>query len=177
MSIVAYNGISRNARTVSIQSTITQLQKKIELYKAQNGEYPVTTSVTPLASSTGHGWADSNCSAVTSSSERRTDWIPGLDITLPQSDGSITGAQGHRGYYLYVINGTEYILSAWNLLPGPATGSRHRRANWGLRSHERLLQVLLHCFERNQLQRNTSGRCITNPSLETRSHICYTKIL
>ncbi len=43
--IVAYNGVTRNARNSSVQSDIRNFQKKIEVWKVQNGSYPFYTQL------------------------------------------------------------------------------------------------------------------------------------
>jgi prepilin-type N-terminal cleavage/methylation domain-containing protein len=127
ISVVAYNGITKNAQLASMRSVITQLQKSIELYRAQNGVYPATQTLgTPLTSGSSVAFVDANCD-FTPSSQRKSDWIPGLGIKLPQGDTSIRGAANERGCYMYVSNGEEYVLSAWNLLSSPNTGNGYRR--------------------------------------------------
>lgn len=44
LSLVVYNGIQDRARYVQHLSSLQQMKKAIEVYHAQNGEYPVATS-------------------------------------------------------------------------------------------------------------------------------------
>ena len=120
VSIVAYTGIQERANNVSIQSTITQLQKRLELYSAQNGNYPVTFAGN--LGTNNAAFTDANCSR----DMARTEWIPGF-TDLPQGNFSGTGANGSGGCYIYASNGTEYVLSAWNTLRSPQTSNFYRR--------------------------------------------------
>jgi prepilin-type N-terminal cleavage/methylation domain-containing protein len=112
ITIVAYNGIQSQAKDSSIQSTIEQLKKAIEMYNIENGSYPVT-SVTPLVSGGGQvTYSSLGCPKGTA----RSDWIPGLAQSPPQLVTSNTGVNGYGGCYMYSSDGTRYILSAWNML-------------------------------------------------------------
>ena len=56
ITIVAYNGIQQRAQTSSLQTTVSQAARKIEVYKVQNGSYPAdiaTAGVTLNADYTG----------------------------------------------------------------------------------------------------------------------------
>jgi prepilin-type N-terminal cleavage/methylation domain-containing protein len=129
ISVVAYNGIQTRAANVKTQSTIAAIQRKIEAYKAENGSYPATQSI---AMSTGPTDAivrvDSGCnSAAGPNTDKRTDWVPSIDMTLPQSSNEI-GSRGDRGCFMYQSDGSYYILSAWNMVAGgPQTSTMYRR--------------------------------------------------
>ena len=62
ITIVAYNGIQNRGKAVAAQSAANALDKKAEIYFAENGQYPVTTSVI-----TGTGTQNSVTTATTSS--------------------------------------------------------------------------------------------------------------
>ena len=128
ISVVAYNGIQSRAKNASLQSTMANLQKKIEAYNAENGNYPVTQTGTLNQVQSGSVVrVDSGCSAaVGANNDKRADWIPGMDISLPQTTNE-TGSRGDRGCYMYQSDGTSYILSAWNMVNGPQTTTMYRR--------------------------------------------------
>lgn len=121
--IVAYNGIQERARNVKRHSDLSTVLKKLEVYHVENGEYPKTT-IHPASN-----WksidvrTDNNCFNGSS----QLDWVPGIVESLPQSDQSSIGVDGVKGCYLYASNGTEYVLSAWNMLSGPQTSMMYRR--------------------------------------------------
>ncbi len=123
VSVVAYVGIQERANNASIQSTISQLQKRLELYKAQNDGYPITVS----GSMGGNNAArtDANCSR----DNPTLNWIPGFD-DLPQGSFQGTGVDSRGGCYMYVSDGASYVLSAWNALRSPQTSTFYRRVGF-----------------------------------------------
>lgn len=121
--IVAYNGIQDRARDAQRKSDIASVQKKIELYNAQNEEYPKTTNNPKSNWKAADVRTDDNCFSGTS----QPDWIPGISGALPQSDPAGTGVDGIQGCYLYVSNGSEYVISAWNTLSTPQASTLYRR--------------------------------------------------
>ena len=123
ISIVAYRGIQERANNAALQSTISQLQKRLEVYKAQNDNYPVTT--TGALGNANSSLTDANCSR----NNATANWIPGLD-NLPQGSFSGTGANGAGGCYMYTSDGTSYVLSAWNALSSPQTSVFYRRVGF-----------------------------------------------
>jgi general secretion pathway protein G len=130
ITVVAYTGIQNRARNTALASSMTQIQRLIELYKAEHGMYPATGSATLVTGDSGPTVrTDSNCSAGT----QQADWIPGITQTLPQSDPSHRGAvrnstgEAQSGCYMYVSDGTNYILSAWNMRSSPSTEAGYRR--------------------------------------------------
>jgi prepilin-type N-terminal cleavage/methylation domain-containing protein len=121
--IVAYNGIQERARNSTRISSITSVQQLIETYNAQNGEYPKTTNNPKANWRASDVLTDDNCTNGSS----QADWIPGIP-NLPQSDpigGS--GVDGITGCYLYVSNGQEYVISAWNMVTKPQISTLYRR--------------------------------------------------
>ncbi|AHB42022.1 hypothetical protein RAAC3_TM7C00001G0156 [Candidatus Saccharibacteria bacterium RAAC3_TM7_1] len=42
ITVVAYNGIQQRARDASMQSDLSNVSKKLELYNAENGTYPTS---------------------------------------------------------------------------------------------------------------------------------------
>lgn len=125
ISIVAYTGIQSRARDTTRQSDISQVQKLVQAYYAIHGSYPVTTSSMSTSGVT-TARTDSNCYSGTQSA----DWVPGLDTTLPQSiPNTNKGVNGNStGCYIYISDGTSYIISAWNNIDsGPQTSTMYRR--------------------------------------------------
>lgn len=121
--VVAYNGIQERARNSRRASDIKAMQKLVEAYNAENGEYPRTTNNPKANWRAADVRTDDNCSNGSS----QPDWIPGLGVTLPQSDQGTTGADDKKGCYLYVGNGSEYVISAWNMAESPQTSTMYRR--------------------------------------------------
>lgn len=122
--VVTYNGVQNRARNSVRISDIKAMQKLVEAYNAQNGTYPITTN-NPVSN-----WkaldvrTDDNCQNGTS----QADWIPGMIGKLPQSDQSYAaGVDGINGCYLYVSNGAQYVISAWNMVSTPQTATMYRR--------------------------------------------------
>jgi len=124
ITIVAYNGVQANAKDASLKTTIEQLQKAVELYNAQYGNYPIT-SASPLTNGGGQTtYTSPGCPIGTP----RSDWIPGLTQPLPQTSSTGTGVNGYGGCYMYTSDGSQYILSAWNMLSsGPQNSTFYRR--------------------------------------------------
>ena len=120
--IVAYNGIQTRAKLAKVYQDITSVNKQILAYYALNGTYPATT--TGSIGSGGAFLADQNC---TISGKATAQWVPGIDSTLPASDQSMKGVSNGAGCYIYISNGTDYVLSAWNMLPSPQTSTGYRR--------------------------------------------------
>jgi hypothetical protein len=99
-------------------------QKLIEAYYVENGVYPQTTGNPQSNWKSIDVRTDDNCQNGTST----PDWIPGLSIVLPQSDqNGATGVDGIKGCYLYASNGSQYVLSAWNMVSPPQSSIFYRR--------------------------------------------------
>lgn len=123
MTVAAWNGIQRRAHNVRRQSDIKMAQKLVESYAIENGTYPQTTANPKANWHAADVLTDANCTNGSS----QTDWIPGVDGTLPQSDPDAVGVDGKKGCYLYVSDGSDYVISAWNMLPEPQTSALYRR--------------------------------------------------
>ncbi|HEU5122099.1 MAG TPA: type II secretion system protein [Candidatus Saccharimonadales bacterium] len=121
--IVTYNGIQERARNTTRIHDIRTAQELIEAYNALHGEYPKTTNNPKANWRAADVRSDDNC--VNGSSQ--ADWVPGIS-NLPQSDqNNAKGVDGVTGCYLYVSNGTEYVISAWNMVSTPQTTTMYRR--------------------------------------------------
>lgn len=123
--MVTYNGVQDRARSARVLSDMKSMEDLVEAYASQNGgTYPKTTENLKANWKSIDVETDDNC-ANGSSVE---DWIPGIGEKLPQSDASApTGADGKKGCYLYASNGTQYVISAWNMLASPQTSEMYRR--------------------------------------------------
>ncbi len=123
VTIVAYNGIQTRARQAKMQQDISSVRKLVEAYNVENGQYPVTNASLNPNWGTETARTDDNCGIGTS----QADWVPGLTgTTLPQSD-NVKGVGGLRGCYMYVSDGTSYVISAWNMIDQPQTTTSYRR--------------------------------------------------
>lgn len=95
ITIVAFNGVQTRGKFAKVSQDLKSMQKLIELYKADNGEYPITPSPP--------GWLRSHANP--------DDFIPGIvpkyAPSLPRYTWS-TPASAHA--YLYRSDGTEYKL-------------------------------------------------------------------
>jgi prepilin-type N-terminal cleavage/methylation domain-containing protein len=120
--IITFNGIQERARNAKRQGDLSSVQKKIETYNVENGQYPKTTNNPKSNWRAADVRTDDNCFNGTSQS----DWIPGIS-GLPQSDQGTSGVDGVKGCYLYVSDGTEYVISAWNMLSQPQVSNMYRR--------------------------------------------------
>ena len=122
--IVAYSGVQERARSAKRQNDIAAVQKIVEAYNAEKGEYPKTSNDTPANWRSIDVQTDDNCQNGSSTA----NWIPGVSAKLPQSDvSSNKGVDGLNGCYLYASNGTFYVLSAWNMVSSPQTSTMYRR--------------------------------------------------
>jgi prepilin-type N-terminal cleavage/methylation domain-containing protein len=122
--IATYNSVSDKARFARMQSELQNTRKIIEAYNAQYGEYPKTTNNPHSNWKAADVRTDVNCQ----NGSHQADWIPGVTNTLPQSDQKASpGVGGIVGCYLYVSNGTDYVISAWNMVSIPQTSVMYRR--------------------------------------------------
>ena len=124
ITIVAYNGAQERAQNVRRLSDIKSVQRVIEVYQTEHGTYPQTTTNPKANWRAADVLTDDDCSNGSSTA----NWIPAVSERLPQS-GTVkpVGADGKTGCYLYVSDGKEYVLSAWNMLDTPQTATLYRR--------------------------------------------------
>jgi prepilin-type N-terminal cleavage/methylation domain-containing protein len=122
--VVAYRSVQEKAQLGRRQADIQVVQYMLKAYYNKHGEYPATTA-NPVANwKTVDVRTDDNC--FNGSSQK--DWVPNIVGTLPQSSGSYgAGVDGITGCYLYASNGSQYILSAWNMVPKPQSSTMYRR--------------------------------------------------
>ncbi len=115
ITTIAFRGIQDRASDVSVISDISAALKKLELYKAEFGAYPIT------------GWNNARTDQNCLQQPQYVDWIPGI-TGLPQSktvkNPIIDGwNQGVRGCYLYASDGQQYIISGWGMMEQDRTGN------------------------------------------------------
>lgn len=122
--IVSYNGAQLRARNATRLSDIKVVEELLDTYYTQHGSYPQTTTNPQSNWKAIDVYTDDNCPNGSS----QADWVPGLADKLPQSDQSYAvGADGKYGCYLYASNGTQYVLSAWNMISPPQSAVYYRR--------------------------------------------------
>lgn len=127
ITIVAYNGIQARARASAVLSDIDQVHRLVQLYYAEHGAYPQTGATTLVHGTSGPpARTDANCTV----GSAQTDWVPGLSVSLPQSNQATRGARNMRACYMYVSDGVSYVLSAWNALESPQSSTLYRRVGF-----------------------------------------------
>jgi prepilin-type N-terminal cleavage/methylation domain-containing protein len=120
--LVSFNGIQSRAREVRLQS-INTIQKALLSYQGENGTFPVTTNNPKANWRAADARTDSNCTNGSS----QEDWIPGLNSKLPASDTFGKGVDGIKGCFIYVSDGVDYVISAWNMVSSPQSEAFYRR--------------------------------------------------
>lgn len=123
ITIVAFNGIQLKARQTRVQNDISTVHKIINVYRIENGQFPVTTNNSKANWRAADVRTDSNCPNESS----QADWIPGVTASLPISASSNKGVDGIEGCYIYVSDGVDYVVSAWNMATTLQSASFYRR--------------------------------------------------
>ena len=121
--VVTYRGIQEQARNSIRINDLKTVERLVEAHRIVNGTYPITTNNPKSNWRAADVRTDDNCFNGTS----QPDWIPAITEKLPQSNLGATGVDGVGGCYLYVSNGTEYVISAWNMLSTPQNTIFYRR--------------------------------------------------
>lgn len=131
IGVVGYINVKSRVNGSNVQSDMQHIEELVESYRAKHSEYPVTTYASEANWKTIDVFTDAKCFNGSSQS----DWVPGLNETLPQSSGTTTGGVGDKGgCYLYASDGEHYVISAWNMLDAPQTETLYRRL--GFRSFQ-----------------------------------------
>lgn len=100
--IVAYNGVQNNAKTQSSKATASNVQKKIEAYNAETGNYPTATSYPAFT---------------TALNAQSSSTLQGSGITL----GTPTNANTTTaGVYRCTAGGTGFSITWYDYLGGAA---------------------------------------------------------
>jgi prepilin-type N-terminal cleavage/methylation domain-containing protein len=150
ITVVAYNGVQNRARQAKAQSDIASVLRLIEAYNAEKGYYPVTTetqgaSLTPGDYYSATARTDANCSV--GGAGKTAQWVPDVTAALPQSSGG-KGVNGFPGCYMYASNGSQYVLSAWNMLPDVQNSTMYRRLGFremdGANDHQNMYFLCNH---------------------------------
>jgi prepilin-type N-terminal cleavage/methylation domain-containing protein len=124
IAVTNYSGTQQRVKNVQAQNDLIKLQNLVEVYHSEHGSYPITT---PNPKANWHA-ADARTDANCTNGSSDEDWIPDLDEDLPQSDPDLkTGVDGIKGCFIYVSEGTEYVISAWNMVSTPQSTSLYRR--------------------------------------------------
>lgn len=124
MVFLSYNSVQEGVQSAQRKADMETVLHLLKSYYNKNGEYPQTT-VNPASNwKTIDVRTDSNCFNGSS----QADWVPNITGALPQSNPAYgAGVDGITGCYLYASNGTQYVLSAWNMVPTPQTSTMYRR--------------------------------------------------
>lgn len=134
IAYLSYRDADLRALDAKRKSDLRNVMTQVELYAVQHdGAYPATTSNTTANWKTVDVRTDDNCFNGSS----QADWVPYIEM-LPQSTPNIginAGVGGNSGCYIYASNGSEYILSAWNMLSRPQTSTTFYRRQ-GFRSFQ-----------------------------------------
>jgi len=121
--VVSYGNAQQTARNAKALNDMKAVEDLVEIYHSKNGTYPKTTDNTQANWKSVDVLTDDNCENGSS----QPDWIPGVG-TLPQSQlPAPKGADGKKGCYLYASNGSEYVISAWNMVSPPQNSTLYRR--------------------------------------------------
>jgi prepilin-type N-terminal cleavage/methylation domain-containing protein len=153
--IVVYSGVQDRARDVRRLEAVQTAETLVETYYTQNGEYPKTTNNPKSNWHAVDVRSDNNCPNGSS----QADWIPGVTENLPQSMlGTDKGVDGLHGCYLYVSNGSEYVISAWNMLNSPQSSHMYRRV--GFREFQSSSSTQFYTCNSNTVGGDTGGYTI-----------------
>jgi len=97
ITIVSFNGVTSKANVSKSQSDLKNMQKLVEMYKVDNGAYPITS-----------GWRFTDAGGPTGGD----GFIPGIVPTYASSLPRPTA-----GAYIYISNGTDYKIMRYNAIP------------------------------------------------------------
>jgi prepilin-type N-terminal cleavage/methylation domain-containing protein len=98
ITIVSYNGITNRANASAAKSTAASIQKKIELYQADQGRYPISVAEMSGSTDTDKAWYITNGSltpsggAVSSSNGKTRVQVVSCGNATPAA-GNVTGAK------------------------------------------------------------------------------------
>jgi len=114
ITIVAYNGIQLRTRDTIRINDLKSIQKAVELYKAENGQYPIVGSWT--------GYCVNYGSTAT--------YIPGISSYFPTQpiDPRWKNSSDNK-CYIYRSNGTDYMALAWGSAESICSGDPGNACN------------------------------------------------
>ena len=106
VSLVSYNGITERARFVSMRSDLSQINDLVQLYYAQNGNYPITPS-SGTGCSSGY-WCGFDQAT-------NDNFIPGIVPAYAPRLPQLPTVNGNNDTYIYKSpSGTDYKLVRYN---------------------------------------------------------------
>ena len=113
ISIVAYNGIQSRAKTTAGQQLANQIVKKIELYQASTGSYPIGGITASSLSSVDEAKVDDTSILKAAASPTNSTSSP----TVSTSDGKFVSVWGcatgaHVWYYNYTTSAVQTAVKA-----------------------------------------------------------------
>jgi len=117
ISIVAYNGIQQRGRDSNRQSGLANIQKALELYYVDNGQYPPSTSCG--STSINSHWCSSNDNSWSTFQSRITNnFISALPTDPTNTTGiNITGSSGYSyGYFSHTSEKCGSQPGQWYML-------------------------------------------------------------
>jgi len=97
ITIVSFNGVTAKAKFAGYQSDMKNTIKFLEMYKAENGAYPLVS-----------GFSFQGTSPTAAA---RNQYIPGL---VPTYTSSLPISGDSNAQYVYKSNGTDYKLIRYN---------------------------------------------------------------
>lgn len=103
ITIVAFNGVQAKAQFARVQSDLNVMKKGLEMYKAENGNYPNTIS------NGNRGWYFSSSSG--------SNFIPGVSPAYIPNMPSANGLGGNAASYIYNSDGNDYKLMRYGSIP------------------------------------------------------------
>ncbi len=130
--LASFNDARPKARDARRLQDIIQVQKAIEFYYSNNGQYPSTGGLS-------NTYWDPGCAAAPIAPDQKTaEWVPGLVPTymsaLPRDPLPKDRARNYSNTaacYLYASDGNGYVLSAWATVEnGPNTTKLYSRAGF-----------------------------------------------
>lgn len=152
IAIVSYNGAQKTARNAQRLEDVNRVADLIDMYYTKNGSYPITTNQPQANWKSVDVRTDDNCTNGTS----QADWIPNITEVLPQSNQTgATGVDGKQGCYLYASNGTQFVLSAWNMITPPQNKTLYKRQ--GFREFQTSSSTQFYTCNSNTVGGATSG--------------------
>lgn len=117
ITIVAYNGIQLRSRDTIRVNDLRAIHKSIELYKAENGSYP-------LPANGSMNWTG-NCSSFGSV----TDYITGISTYVSRLPLDPKWKNTDNKCYLYRSNGTDFMILSWNSMENICGGDPSNACN------------------------------------------------
>lgn len=118
ITIVAYNGIQVRSRDTIRVGDLRSIHKAIELYKAENGSYPLPTNGSM-------NWTG-NCSTFGSVTNYITGISAYVSSNLPLDP---KWKNTDNKCYLYRSNGTDFMILAWHVMENICGGDPSSACN------------------------------------------------